>query len=472
MEVQLPQKRAASEELEFADGPIQPPQKRAASEEPDVQDAAGIVYTLLDDGRFEITRNTHKLIIYQDAVQCVQSSNKLRNLQIDGKGYICSGYTPLHRIVGDAFCLTDKQVRAQYPEHFKAHPNDRTVIMHLDNDNLNFNIDNLERGPQMLNNYMKMRQPKKNGNGYVGIVKVNKKLEVTKTVATLEEAKHAMDILKMQKMLPELRSFILKHAMHKPAAYAEHYTSVETLLARAPMYVKEARKPQKPRESKNTYVPFRTLDEARKALTAEQMQIIDEILALPNVVPFDAALDVVLLYIGSFGKQIVQLMEYLCYVEHLEKTRPMMQHTDGYISISIGNSLHYIHNVVLGRKLNQSMVDGKQGGHGWGKTLDNRKRVLKPQDVNENMSERGQADAKSVPGVVGVIKLKNGKFGAQIQSFFQRNDTVNLGTFETVEEASAAYQFAHTNKAQLVETCKDLENRNAELRMRCIAKRV
>ena len=341
------------------------------------------------------------------------------------------------------------------------------------NDKLNFNIDNLERGPQMLNNYMKMRQPKKKGDKYVGIVTVNNKPEVTKTVATVEEAKHATDILKMQKMLPELRSFILKHAMHKPAAYAEHYTSVETLLARAPLYAKEARKPQKPRESKNTYVPFRTLDEAREALTAEQMKIIDEILALPNVEPFDVGLDIVLLYIGSFGKQIVQLMEYLCYVEHLEKIRPaMLTNTDGYIQVKIGNSLHYIHNVVLGRPLNQSAVDGKQGGHGWGKTLDNRKRILKPQDVNKNISERGQADAKSVPGVVGVYMRKNGKFGAQIGSFFQRADQVWLGTFETVEEASAAYQFAHTNKAQLVETCKDMDHRNAELRMRCLAKRV
>jgi hypothetical protein len=106
------------------------------------------------------------------------------------------------------------------------------------------------------------------------------------------------------------------------------------------------------------------------------MDTIDEILALPHVVPFDAALDVVLLYIGSMGKQIVQLMEYLCYVKHLAETRPAIAQTDGYISIRIGDSLHKIQNVVLGRKLNQSAVDGKQGGHGWGKTLDNRKRTL------------------------------------------------------------------------------------------------
>ena len=232
MELQLPQKRAASEEIEFADDPIQPPQKRAASEEPDVQDAAGkeeiVSYGFLGDGRFEIITTKRTILFSKRVTEYLQSINKLRNLQIDGKGYICSGYTPLHRFVGDAFCLTDKQVREQYPEHFKAHPHDRTVIMHLDNDKLNFNIENLERGPQMLNNYMKMRQPRKNGDKYYGTVTVNKRQEYTKTVKTVDEAKHAIDILKMQKMLPELRSFILKHAMHKPAAYAEHYTSVET----------------------------------------------------------------------------------------------------------------------------------------------------------------------------------------------------------------------------------------------------
>jgi len=425
----------------------------------------------LADGQFEITTNRRTLIISKDTAEYLHSINKLRNLKINCQGYIHSNQTPLHRLVGDKFCMTDEQVRAQYPEHFKAHPHDRIVVMHLDNDKLNFNSENLERGPQMLNLYMQMCQPRKMGNGYAGKVTVNKKQEVTKIVKTVQEAKHATDILKMQKMLPEFRSFIFKHAMHRPVEFAEHYASIETLLARAPMYAKRVQKPQKPRESKNMYQAFRTLDAARNALTAEQWKLIDSILATPHVVPFDDDLDAVILYTGAHGKQIVLLMEYLFYTEHLEKTKPMMgTNSNGYIQINLADGLNLLHNIILDRHLHQSANDGLQGGHGWGKTLDNRKRVLSPQTVNENNSQRGRADVKSVPGVVGVTKWKNGRFQAQIGSFFKRGDIVHLGYFETVEEASAAYQFALANKARLVEMCKDLENPKAELRARCLAK--
>lgn len=425
-----------------------------------------VSFCSVGDGELEITTNKRKILIFKDAAGYLQSINKLRNLKINGRGYICSGQAALHQLVGDKFCKTDAQVREQYPEHFKAYPNDITVIMHLDNDKLNFNIANLKRGPQVLNFYMKMSQPVKSGNGFYGFVTVNKKQENTKTVATAEEAKHTIDILKMQMILPEFRPFIFKYAMHKPAEYLEHYASVETLLARAPMYTKKAYKPQKPRESKNKYQPFRTLEEARKALTAEQMETINSILATPSVAPFDVDLDAVILYTGAYGKQLVFLLEYLCFVEHMETTKPRMcTNSSGYLRIKLADGLHSVHNVFLGRPLHHSAIDGLRGGHGWGKVLDNRKRVLSAQTVGENNSQRGHADAKSVPGVVGVTKLKNGTFQAQIQSFFARNDTVYLGVFETAAEASAAYQFAYTNKAQLVKTCMD--DPPAEVRARC-----
>lgn len=429
----------------------------------------------LDDGQFEITTNERTIMIDKRTADYVESKNMLRNLKLDAMGYICSGQTPLHRIVGDQFCKKDDEVKAQYPEHFKANPHDTIVVMHLDDNKLNFNIDNLERGPQVLNKYMQMRQPQPcSGDKFQGFVSVGKKLEATKTVATVEEAKHAMDILKIQKLPLEFRDFIFKHSMHKPVAYAEHYTNVETLLARAPIYAKAPRKPQKPRVSKNIYEVFRTEEEAYKNLDPEHTRIVKGILDTPGVVPFDGQLDAVIRYTGSSGQKVqhVFLFEYACYKEHLEQNRPMIATSGKYLQIKCANGLNFLHNVVLGRPIGQKGRDGLEGGHGWGKTLDNRKRTLAAQTKSVNMSERGGSDDKSVPGVVGVTLLKNGTFRADIGSFFERAKNVNLGMYATMEEASAVYQFALANKPALVEACKDLENRNAELRARCLAKRV
>jgi hypothetical protein len=424
----------------------------------------------LDDGQLEIVTNKRAILIDKRTADYLETKKMLRNLKLHPAGYICSNLTRLHMVIGDAFCETDAEVRAKYVEHFELHPTDTTSIMHLDDDKLNCTIGNLMRGPQMLNMYMRKSQPFRNGAKFVGFVTVGKKQEATKTLDSMAEVKHAMDILKIQKLPEYFRQFIFEHSMHKPAAYAEHYGSVEALMARASKYTKEARKPQKPRVSKNKYEVFRTLDEAHKKLTDEQMKIITAILDTAGVVPFDAAIDCIVLYTGSFGKKLIQLLEYACYKKHLEPTKPAMKTMDKYLQVKLTDGINFMHNVVLGRPLGQKARDGLEGGHGWGKTLDNRKRTLAPETRIENNSGRGQADDKSVPGVVGVTRTKNGTFHAQIGSFFERANKVYLGTYATVDEASAVYQFAAANKKALVALCKDMEDRNAEVRKRCVAK--
>jgi len=219
------------------------------------------------------------------------------------------------------------------------------------------------------------------------------------------------------------------------------------------------------------YAVYRTLDEARKALPPNLMKIITTMLDTPGVPPFDETLDAVVFYTGAKAKQIVFLLENECFEKYLKPTKPKMNvTTKGYLSIMFGKKLRSLHLVVMERGIGQKERDGLEGGHGWGKTLDNRKRVLKPQTKGENLSQRGGCTDKSVPGVVGVYLRKNGTFQAQIGSFFERADAISLGDYATVEEASAVRQFAEANKAALVEACKDLADRNAELRTRCIKK--
>ena len=422
----------------------------------------------LDDGQLQIVTDRRTILTDKQTADHLETKNVLRNLKLDAYGYIRSGYTPLHLVIGDAFCETDSEVRAKYAEHFEIHLTDTTVVMHLDDDKLNFTIDNLVRGPQMLNKYMQQSQPRRQGAKFQGVVTVGKKVEVTKTLDSVDEVKHAMDILKIQ-MLPEyFRQFIFEHSMHKPAYYAEHYGSVEALLARASNYVKKFQKPTKPQVSKNTYEVFRTLDEARKKLSGEQMKIITAIQDTTGVVPFDAAIDCIVLYTGSKGKQHIHLLEYACYKKHLEPTKPATSTKGKYLQVKLTNGMNLMHNVVLGRPLGQKARDGLEGGHGWGKTLDNRKRTLVPETKLANLSGRGQAGDKSVPGVVGVTRRKNGTFEAAIRSFFDRAGKVYLGTYATVGEASAVYQFAVANKKALVALCKGMENRNAEVCKRCV----
>jgi len=442
-------------------------------EDQDDAPEAYVSHERLDDGRLEITTNKRIIVGEKDAADELASMKKLRNFKFDEAGYLCSGQTPLHRVIGDKFCETDKQVRERFPEHFAANPHDRTVIMHLDNDKGNFNITNLLRGTQMLNLYMKISQPQPNNKKYCGSVQVAGKQEYTKSVPTMEEAKHATDILKIQMMPVYFRDLIFQYAMHKPADFAKHYTSLETLLARAPVYTKEARKPRKAQASKNTYVAYKTLDEAREALPPNLMKIITTMLDTPGVPPFDETLDAVVFYKGSLGKQIVFLLENACFENYLKPTMSKMcVNPNGYLLITRDKKLRLLHLVVMERDIGQKERDGLEGGHGWAKALDNRKRVLTPQTKGENLSQRGGFSDKSVPGVVGVTLRKNGRFDAQIGSFFERADTINLGSYTTVEEASAVRQFAEANKAALVEACKDLADRNAELRKRCIDKRI
>jgi hypothetical protein len=133
---------------------------------------------------------------------------------------------------------------------------------------------------------MQTSQPVQSGKGFRGQVKMFCKLDCTKTVSTFAEAKHVIDIKKIEMSPGYFRAVLFEYCMHKPAEFADHYSSVETLLARAPLYVKKVQKKQAKRISKNEYFTYNTLASAYAAITPEMAATIKQIFE-NGAEPFD-----------------------------------------------------------------------------------------------------------------------------------------------------------------------------------------
>ena len=457
---------AKDDALVVADAARPPKRKRGLTEEKPSGVTESVTHVDLPDGCVTFCTGTREVTIDAVTASHLRNNNLLRNLKIIDKGYLRSGFTVLHRVVGLHFCESRDKVKERFPEHFASNPNDTTVIMHLDNDKMNCCRNNLMHGPQTLNLLMKKSHPRRLKSGkFGGAVQVGGKTTHTKSLISVEETKHATDILKLQMIHPEFREIIFKYAMHKPSGFLQYYVSVDTLLARAIFYKKELRKPQKLRVSRNTYGAFQTLEAAASMLTVEEMKVINGIFQKEGAKPFDAKIDAVILYVGAQQKRIVTLLEYDFYREHLHLAKPVMHvNTSGYIQIRLGNRSHQLHNVVLGRNIGQKSIDGLEGGHGYGKQLDNRKRCLRAQTPIENASERGDK------ATAGVFENKFGSFDVTICNFWPGIQAY-LGRFTTATEASAVYWFARENKAALVEKLETTlhSKRKVELRKLCKA---
>lgn len=380
-------------------------------------------------------------------------------------GYICWKRVRIHHIFND---LLDGE---KWNDYFSKHPKDRMVIGHLDDNKLNFNIENLQKIPQSLNLLSRKSIPCKWKSGtFGGNVGFENKVYFTKAVSTVEEAKHATDILKLWMAPEHFRDYLLLHAMHRPPAYKDRYFSVENLLLYAKEYKPRNMKTPKPRENKNQYIVWRSIEEALEHLPDIHAATVRGIFSTTGIVPFSEVNDAVVHYIGARGKELVFLVDYEFYAQHLKDARPGISvNTAGYLQMFFGGKQRMLHLAVMGREVWQTEKDGKLGGHGAGKVLDNRSRVLKPLSPAENSSDVGFR-LKSAPEAVGVCwRKRESKWYVQINSFFTLGDNIFLGYAIEKETASLYYQFAYANKEYFKYTCKDMnaKKRNKYLRRCC-----
>ena len=436
-----------------------PPAKRQKGSALSVVDAAdgGLDLVLInDDG---IVKTTHIFpntvdILKRENLSAYEHRNKWKT---SPGGYVAWGFNAIHKIMGDT--LSDDEARIRWDVRFSENPHERLVVGHLDDNPLNFNIENLEKIPESVNLMSKKSKPRKtHGNKFIGVLGYNHKRVCTKAVDTETEAFFAIDMTKLSLVPADVREYMLEHAMWRPKEYEDRYASVEKMLSFAGMY--EPRKKKKPtkRASKNTYIVYREIDAAIKALPDAHAATIKKLFAMPGIVPFDAAIDAIIYYVGSFGKQIVFVINYDFYAKHMMLSKPKMKtNRKGYLDFDFDGKLSPLHLKVMGRDVGQAQKDGLCGGHGAGKVLDNRARVLKPLTPGENNSDVGNVLLQSAPGVVGVYWNKQkGKWQAQIASILQRGDKIHLGYDDDQAVAASLYAFANANKAAFKTRCATL----------------
>jgi hypothetical protein len=435
----------------------------------------GLDLVLINDAGI-IIQTTH---IQKTTVEILKRENinafeHRKTWKLNPRGYVAWNFQLIHKIMGDT--LSDDEARKRWAVRFSENPHERLEVGHLDDNPLNFNIENLAKIPQSVNLLSKKTTPQKTtGNKFCGVLGYNNKRVRTKTVDTEEEALVLIDATKLEIVPADMRPYLLKHAMWRPKEYEERYTSVEKMLAFAGMYVKRKQKKQAKRESKNIYTVYREIDAALKALPAAHAATIKELFAIQGIVPFDAEVDAIVYYFGARGKEIVFVVEHDFYANNMEVSKPMMCTTGplGHLQMDFDGKLTYLHLTIMGREVGQSQKDGLCGGHGAGKVLDNRLRVLKPLTRAENNSDAGNVLLQSAPGVVGVYwEKKIGKWKAQIGSFLKRGDYIFLGLDDDKAVAASWYTFASTNKAAFVTSCatlSDAKTRNNYVRACCVA---
>jgi|688.fasta_scaffold01415_42 hypothetical protein len=450
-----------------ADEPVAKRQKGSAFKVEDTAD--GGLVLINDDG---IVKTTH---IFPTTVDILKRENlksyeHRKKWKLTTGGYVAWNFQPIHRILGDT--LSDDEARERWTVRFAENPHDTLVVGHLDNNPLNFNIENLEKIPQSVNLLSKKSKPLKRPGKFWGVLGYNNKRVTTKSVDTEAEALFAIDVTKIKIVPPDVRQYLLEHAMWRPLGYEKRYSSVEKMLSYAKMYEPRERKKPAKRESKNTYFAYRDLDAAMEALPAAHAATIKQLFAMTGIVPFDAAIDAIVFYVGYFGLQLVFVINYDFYAKHMMLSKPRMKITkSGYLEIDFAGKLSFLHLKVMGRDVGQSQKDGLCGGHGAGKVLDNRARVLKPLTPGENCSDKGNVLLQSAPGVPGVSWHKAlGKWEARIGSLLKRADCIFLGYDDNQAVAASWYAFANANKKEFKTICAtlpDVKTRNNYVRACC-----
>jgi hypothetical protein len=453
------------------DAPPAKRQKGSALSVVDTDDGGLDLVLINDDG---IVKTTHIFPTTVEILKCenLKAFERRNTWKLSSFGYVAWGFHAIHRIMGDT--LSDDEARERWGVRFSENPHERLEVGHLDDNRLNFNIKNLEKIPESVNLLSKKTKPQKTPlNKFRGILGYNNKKVATKTVDTEAEAFFAIDVTKLRIVPADIQEYLLKHAMWRPKEYEDRYSSVEKMLSYAKMYEPRERKKPAKRESKNTYFAYRDLAEAMEALPEAHAATIKRLFAMPGVVPFDALIDAIVYYIGARCLQLVFVVNYDFYAKHMMVSKPRMTTTHTHLQMDVDGKLTYLHNKIMGREVGQSQKDGLHGGHGAGKVLDNRARVLKPLTPAENLSDKGNVLLQSAPGVVGVSWDKaHGKWYAQIKSFLKRGDKIFLGHNDDQAVAASLYVFANANKEEFKTRCgtmPDTKTRNNYVRACCVA---
>jgi len=370
-------------------------------------------------------------------------------IRLNERDYPVRGITGLHKIVMDSFPEKRKEAETKWAEHIKN--GNPLNIMHIDDNRLNFNIENLMWGPKNLNDMQKKCFPRKTRYGtWEAQLTVNGKTETIKTMPTEDESKHQIDIKKIRRAPEDFRDYLFEHAMHRPEAFEEYYTDIPTLLSREILAIKRSRKKT---GSKSVYNTFSTLDDFYSSGISDKLKnVIRDIFLAVNITPFDSSLDYVVYTKGGMGKERVFLIMRECYERLILPDKYAMGESHGYLQLY--DPQQQLHVAVMDR---HKVNDGLLVRHGPGGHLDNRKRTLLPGTPSENMGDRGIENQSSQ--YLGVYKIndhtRKNPWRARIS--LENGDAIYIGSFETEDEAGRIAAFAQDNRDILKEATTGME---------------
>lgn len=185
--------------------------------------------------------------------------------------------------------LSVDAAKEKWSLHFAEFPLDKLVVGHIDNNKLNFNIENIELIPQQLNLMSQRPEPSLTYNGkYHGKVECRFKDFHIKTLSTRNEALHALDVMKIHAAPAHFRPYLFQHCMHKPIQFTEAYSSVQNLLLSVNRYLPRPKaKSNNVRKNLNKYVAYASKDAALKKLPPDLKKSLLETLNATGLEKYD-----------------------------------------------------------------------------------------------------------------------------------------------------------------------------------------
>ena len=224
------------------------------------------------------------------------------------------------------------------------------VVAHLDDNVFNFNKSNLMCVPRITNFWlMKVNGANKRPNEkFRSSFCCLDKVLSTPSVDSEDEALFLRDVYKVFMVPTYAKEIVFEYGLNRPKTYAKHYQSLKTLLACAPIDLKErlSRPKKKYKVSSKKQVIELSLEEASAAILAS-IEV--------SGYPYDYILDMIVRYFGPKGAILDFIVERNClFIKDYDRTISLK---NGYIYIG----KERLHLKVLGREIGQYELDGLHG---------------------------------------------------------------------------------------------------------------
>lgn len=289
----------------------------------------------------------------------------------------------------------------------------RTVVCHLDDNKMNFNVENLMHAPEVVNHWcMKTPGAQKRSIGnqtpkYTKRVSFNDMPVPVKRVTTVSEAEHAYDCAKMFGCPKWAREFIFRYGLIRPSEFADKYTTVDFLVQRyTDNYTARTFKPPTGRTRAN-----------RIRILKDDSEWNDDVKSAisESAEPFDPDIDCVVLYSGP-KVSFQWIMERACFDTHLGGSNyHILLNNWGYVMVNRTG----LHRLVLGLIAGEFNEIGR---HGLGGKLDNRKRMLRIGTSADNMRDIPKKNDKSTSAERGVSLASSMKSGWRVRINITRTE--------------------------------------------------